>query len=147
MEELLNDQIKQQVREVFAGLKNPVQILFFFKKNDCPYCGETQQLLEEVTSLSDLIDLTVYDLDDQAVIAEQYKITDAPGFTILAKVGENLVDFGIRYYGIPSGHEFTSLINDLMLVSARESGLSESTREYLKGLTKPVHLQVFITPT
>jgi alkyl hydroperoxide reductase subunit AhpF len=53
----------------------------------------------------------------------------------------------VRYAGIPSGHEFSSLIQDLILVSGRDSGLSEQTREYLAGLKEPVHLQVFVTPT
>ena len=34
-----------------------------------------------------------------------------------------------------------------MIVSKRESGLDEKTREFLKNLTEPLHLQVFVTPT
>jgi hypothetical protein len=29
MNELLNDDVKQQVREAFGGLQHPVQVLFF----------------------------------------------------------------------------------------------------------------------
>ncbi|MBI4928736.1 MAG: thioredoxin family protein, partial [Anaerolineae bacterium] len=54
---------------------------------------------------------------------------------------------GIRFKGIPSGHEFTSLVNTLLIVSRRESGLSADTRQFLKELTQPIHLQVFVTPT
>jgi hypothetical protein len=32
-------------------------------------------------------------------------------------------------------------------VSGRDSGLSQSTRDFLKGLASPVRLQVFVTPT
>ena len=54
---------------------------------------------------------------------------------------------GIRYAGIPSGHEFSSLIHDLILVSGRDSGLGQETRNFLKSLDSPVLLQVFVTPT
>jgi hypothetical protein len=34
-----------------------------------------------------------------------------------------------------------------MIVSGRDSGLNQQTRDYLKQLEKPAHLQVFVTPT
>jgi len=61
--------------------------------------------------------------------------------------GDQILDFGVRYAGIPSGHEFSSLIHDLVLVSGRDSGLSEETRQFLSSLDQPVLLQVFVTPT
>jgi alkyl hydroperoxide reductase subunit AhpF len=39
------------------------------------------------------------------------------------------------------------LINDILIVSKRDSGLDTKTREFLKNLDKPLHLQVFVTPT
>ena len=39
------------------------------------------------------------------------------------------------------------LITDILLASERDSGLSAETREYLKTLKEPLHLQVFVTPT
>jgi len=53
----------------------------------------------------------------------------------------------VRLAGIPSGHEFTSFIQDIILVSGRDSGLNPQTREFLKGLEKPILLQVHVTPT
>ena len=32
---------------------------------------------------------------------------------LLAGKGDALTDYGIRYYGIPAGHEFNSLVHDL----------------------------------
>lgn len=147
MPELLNEQIRKQIKGVFQGLQNDVEIVLFTSEKNCDFCKETRQLLEEVISLSDKLGITVYDLDKDTVEAEQYKINKAPGFSIMAKVGEDLVDYGIRFYGIPSGHEFTSLINDLTLVASRQSMLSPETVEFLKSLTEPVNLQVFVTPT
>ena len=57
------------------------------------------------------------------------------------------MDYGIQYSGIPSGHEFSTLINDILLVSGRDSGLSEQARDFLQKLEKPLHMQVFVTPT
>ncbi len=148
MAKILDEGITKQVREVSADLDKPVEVLFFKSKENCEYCEETQQLLEEVTGLSEKLSLTVKDLQDDAELAAQYHVDKAPAFVMLAKDGDAPArDFGIRFYGIPAGHEFTSLINDLLLVSKGDSGLSPQTRAYLAGLTEPVTLQVFVTPT
>jgi glutaredoxin-like protein len=147
MAELLNQSIKDQIRDVFAKLQEPVALLFFGEKQDCDYCGETRQLLEEVVGLSDKLSLQVYDRSEQADIAAQYNVDKVPGLVIAAKDGDAITDYGVRFAGIPAGHEFSSLIQDIVLVSGRDSGLSPQTREFLKGLGKPVHLMVFTTPT
>lgn len=147
VERMLNKQIIEQVRQVFDQLTHPVQVLLFASQSKCDYCAETQQLFQEVTEISPKLGLTVYDLDKDAAIARQYHVSDAPVAVLAGKDGDKLVDFGVRIMGIPAGHEFSSLIHDLLLVSGRDSQLSKPTREFLAGLKEPVHLQVFVTPT
>ena len=146
-EKLLNDQIVGQVKDVFNQLKEPVQILFFGRRDACDYCDDTLQLAQEIAELSEKIYLNEYDLDDDAEIGKQYGVDKAPGIVIAGKDGDAIRDFGVRYSGIPSGHEFSSFIHSIILVSGRDSGLSAQTREILSRLTEPVHLQVFVTPT
>jgi len=147
MEKVLNDQIVKQIEEAFAEVQEPVQVLFFGSKDNCDYCNETQQMLEEVTALNDKLELSVYDMQENADIAEQFNVTNTPGIVIAAKDNAEVTNLGIQFSGIPSGHEFSTLISDILIVSKRESGLDEKTREFLKNLTEPLHLQVFVTPT
>lgn len=145
---LLNEEITTQVREAFvANLQHEVEMLYFSKADGCDYCDDTRQLLEEVTSLSPKLKLSIYDLDQDAGLAKKYRVDKAPTTVIAARDGDKIDDYGIRLLGIPSGHEFSTLIQDLILVSGRESGLDEITRLFLSSLTKPIHLQVFVTPT
>lgn len=146
-DKLLNDQIVGQIKQAFSQLKEPVQVLFFSKQEDCDYCRDTMQLLQEVTDLSDRLDLSIYDMEMDADIARQFKVDKSPMLVITGRDGDQLQDYGVRMAGIPSGYEFSSLIQDLILVSSRDSGLSSHTREMLAKLDKPVHLQVFVTPT
>jgi glutaredoxin-like protein len=149
MPKLLNEQVTQQVQKLFAEqLKEPVAVLFFgSQKTACDYCDDTRQLIEEVTALSPKLHLSQYDLDEHADLARQYGMDKVPGLVLAGRDGDQITDYGIRLAGIPAGHEFTTLIHDLILVSGRDSGLSAKTRQFLSGLTKPVHLQVFVTPT
>ena len=144
---LLNDDITAQVRQVFAQLVEPVEVLFFGAKDNCESCEDTLQLVREVTELDDRLSLSVYDVEADREMAEQYRVDKTPGLVIAGRDGDRLTDYGIRFAGIPAGHEFSSLVHDLLLVSSRDSGLSDPTRAFLKGISKPVLLQVFVTPT
>jgi glutaredoxin-like protein len=147
MPELLNEEVKVQVRQVFEQLEKPVKVFFFGREEGCDYCDDTRQLVEEITALSDRLDVEVYDIDADEEVARGFKVDKTPGLVIAGMDGDRIIDYGIRFSGIPSGHEFTSLIHDLVMVSRRDSGLSESTRAFLNQIDKPVHLQVFVTPT
>ena len=143
---LLNAEIRGQLEQEFAKLDGPVKLAMFTQANECQYCKETRQLAEEISALSAKISLEVYDQVADAEVAEQYQIDKIPAIAIV-KGGDEPRDYGIRLYGIPSGYEFSTLIEDIAMVSSGESGLSDATKTYLAGLTEPLHLQVFVTPT
>jgi glutaredoxin-like protein len=56
-------------------------------------------------------------------------------------------DYGIRFYGIPAGFEFTSLIHTIRMIGTATSQIDEATVEALAAVEEPVHMQVFVTPT
>jgi glutaredoxin-like protein len=147
MEKQLDVSIVKKIQDVFTKLSQPVAILLFTSQADCEYCEQAADLLQEVATLSDKLDLKIYDLEQHADIARSYQIDKAPGIVIAALDGDKVVDYGIRFYGTPMGAEFSTLINDLLLVSNRDSGLAAATRTALSNLKQPVHLQVFVTPT
>ncbi|HSQ40547.1 MAG TPA: glutaredoxin family protein [Anaerolineales bacterium] len=147
MEKLLNNQVVEQIQQAFAQFKEPVRILFFGSKENCGYCDETRQLLEEVVVLHDQLSLEVYDLQENADVAAKFNVDKSPVIVLAALDGTEVTDLGIQFSGIPSGHEFGTFINDILLVSGRDSRLSPQTRAFLQGLEKPLHLQVFVTPT
>jgi len=143
---LLSEQDQEQLRNEFASIQQPVKLIVFTQEFECQYCRETRQIAEEVADLSDQITLEVYDLLADKEIAEQYNIDKIPA-TIVMVSGEEPVDFGIRYYGIPSGYEFSSLIHDILMVGDGSVELAAETEQWLAELTTPLHFQVFVTPT
>lgn len=147
MEKMIDDTIKGQIEELFADLTGSVEIMFFTKAEDCEYCDEIEQLIGEVAELSDLIAVTVYPLDQHPELAAQYHVKYAPTLVMLAREGDDLIDYGIRLLGAPAGHEFTTLIHDILFLSRRSTDLSDDARSFLNGLTSPLLLQVFVTPT
>ena len=140
---LLQDKDKEVVKARFQEeLVNPVRLVNFTQALECQFCAETHQLVEEVAALSDKIELEVYNFAIDREKVEEYGVDKIPAIAI---VGEK--DYGVRYYGIPSGYEFSSLIEDIIDVSRGEVELLPATREALAGITEPLHFQVFVTPT
>jgi len=140
---LLNEDVKQQVREQLAGLESPVRLVMFTQEFECDFCAETRQLVQEVAGLSDQLEAEIYDFVEDEEQAEDYGIDKIPA---VAVVGEE-DDYGIRFYGIPSGYEFTSLLEAIRRVATGDAGLTGETLRFLSQLSDPVHLQVFVTPT
>jgi glutaredoxin-like protein len=147
---LLNDQISQQVRQALAAMTVPVKVLVFTQAAggalECEMCGETRQLIEEVAALSDQITVEVRDFVADADVAKRYNIDKIPAIAVL-RDGDEPIDYGIHLYGVPSGYEFSTLIEDLLMVSHGEHGLNQATLKELAKLAEPVHIQVYITPT
>ena len=139
---LLPDDVKSQVRETFADLQHPVHLVAFTQTLECAHCGDNRQLMEEVAELSDLIDVQVYDFVTDADKAQEYGVDKIPATVLM---GEK--DYGIRFYGVPAGYEFTSLIHTIRMIGTGTSQLDEATATGLDELAEPVHMQVFVTPT
>ena len=148
MERILDEDITAQVKDVLEGnLSADVCMIFFEDDEHCDYCAQTKQMLEEIVPLDARLSMETYHLVNDAAVAKKYHVDKAPAIVMAAKEDGKILDYGIRIYGIPAGHEFTSLINDMIMVSSRDSGLSPATRAFLKKIDQDILLQVFTTPT
>jgi len=138
----LDEQTQAQVKEQLEGLKGPVKLVVFTQELECEYCRENRALAQEVADLSDQIAIEVYNfaLDKEAV--QRYNVDKIPAIIV-----EGEKDYGVRFYGVPFGYEFASLLEAIQSVSAGDSGLAPQSREMLAGLKDPLHLQVFVTLT
>ena len=140
---IINEKDREQLKKHFQALKDPVTMVFFTQEFECQFCRETRQILTEVSELSNKVNLTVYDFQKDAEKASQYTIDKIPATLILG----TQKDYGIRFFGMPSGYEFTALILAITRVSQKASHLTPETIEKIASLNTPVHIQVFTTPT
>lgn len=141
---LMDQDTQNQVRDLLAVVTSPVNLHLFTQEYECGYCKETRQIAEEVAELSDQVTLHVHDFVDDSALAESLQIDKIPAIAVM---GANDQDYGIRFYGIPSGYEFTSLLEAIIAMGTGANDLDKSTLAFLDTLTEPLHLQVFVTPT
>ncbi len=138
----LDDATKEQVLELFGQLEHDVKIHLFIEEHDCLYCGDTRDLVEQVAELSDKIEVVIYKEALGTDVARDLGVKYHPA-TIIH--GEK--PYKVRFYGIPAGHEFSALVGSIIDVSTGKPALEGGIIEDIKSIDKPVHLQVFTTPT
>lgn len=139
---LLNDRVKKQVQQRFEQLEGEVKLIVFTQELECDFCRDTREIAEELAGLSDKVRLEIYDFVNDKAVAEEYGIDKIPA---IAVVGER--DYGIRYFGLPGGYEFSSLLETVQMVSTGKADITDDTKVFLDGLQQDLHLQVFVTPT
>ena len=148
----LSAEIQTEVKKIFEQLAGDVRLIFFTQRespiiipgrDDCPTCKDTRLLLDEVAALSDKLHLEVHEVSPDGEIAREHGIDRVPAL-ILAADG---VKGKVRYFGLPSGYEFSVLLGALVDVSKAQVDLSEETIAVLDDLKKDLHFQVFVTPT
>lgn len=142
MPEIMDQETKDKIKELFGSITEPVRIIYFSSEKNCPYCRDQRFLLEEVVRLSNKLQLVAYDFDKDLEPAKQYRVDKVPA-TILAGKRE----YGIRFFGFCAGHEFTSLINALVLVGGGETDLNPELVKMIRSIRTPVHLEVMVTLT
>ena len=129
--------------ELQQKMADAVRIVVFSQEMECEFCKEARQLAQEVGGLMpEKILVEVYDFVKDEAKAKEYGVDKVPAIVILGKK-----DYGIRYFGIPYGYEFNTLIETIVNVSKGATNLSDDAKAKLKALDKPAHIQVFVTLT
>jgi len=145
----LDENIQGQVREALSGLQNDVEMIVY-KGGQVVVPGEdpageqeaTIQLLKEVAELNEHVEVVERSLagDEEAQVLG---ITRAPT-TLFRRKGTTRSN--MRFAGIPSGYEFTTLLEALLMLGADDIELTP-TLESVKAIEEPINLQTFVTPT
>lgn len=140
---LINEEIANQLKEVFNQIKDDVTIAFFTSKDECVSCEETHSLLHEIEALSDKIHLQHYDIDTDYELAKAYNIEMVPSFVLLDHKGQH---HGVKFNGIPAGHEINSFIPALLdMGNAQEDEIPQAFLQRIHAIDKPVNIKVFVT--
>jgi glutaredoxin-like protein len=142
---LLSEQDRQTVRGHLAVIEEPVRLLFFTQTIGAPETAHVaRQVLDEIVCLSELVTLEEVNFVLEPDRAREYGIEQIPATVLL----RSTQDTRIRFLGAPSGYEFMSLIEAVILAGTNDSGLTPDSRALVaEHVTAPLDIQVFVTPT
>ena len=140
---MLDEKTAEKSKKVLGELDKKVTLVTFTQEMECIYCAQNVELAEDTAGLSDKISHEVHAFENSEELNRRYGVDKIPALVVTAD-GE---DLGIRFFGIPSGYEFVSLLDAIRTVSTGKHELSDDTVSKIEKLDRPVHIQVFVTPT
>lgn len=140
---LISDEVAADLRKAFEKLEHPVRLAVFSQALADPESEQVKRLVEELAAIEPRLTAESWNFVLDTAKVEELAIRRSPAIAVMGATK----DYGIRMYGMPAGYEFGALLDAILDVSSGDSGLSAPTREALATLARPVHLQVFSTPT
>ncbi len=140
--QLLNTELQSQIKAYLSPMIHPISIVLFTQDSPCETCTETKQLLKEVSELNSKITFIEKDLVEDIVDADTYGIEMTPSFVMLDHEGKYR---GVKFNGIPAGHEINSFLTAILDMSGTDFGFDEETINRIKKINKPVNIKVFVT--
>ena len=139
---LFDEATTLKLKEILGGLKARVPLAFFRREEECPSCADTKILLEEIISLTDKVELKVYDFAAEPDEAVKYGVDKAPAIAVLLPDGK---DPGVVFYGAPAGYEINSFLTALLEASGAMEPLSPELLERIRKIDKDIKIKVFVT--
>ncbi|HEX9407974.1 MAG TPA: hypothetical protein VEK56_05605 [Vicinamibacterales bacterium] len=141
---LLSAQDEQVLKQHLSAIEKPVTLMLFTQTIGGSESGPVaRQVLDEIARLNEKISVVdknfILDLDDR----QKYGIDKSPAIIVLSG-GE---DTRMRFFGAPTGYEFVPLVEAVLLAGTGNVELQDDTLKLLATVDKPMHLQVFSTPT
>lgn len=141
---LLSNEDRDYLKNLYSGIKNDVEIVYFASEEEsrAEDCANIDEILKELQELSGSIKVEKHVFESEKGLAEEYGVEMAPSLVIKTDKGN-----GIKYYGVPAGYEFSSLVEDINDIGTGVISVDDEAKEMIMSIDKPVHIRVFITPT
>ena len=139
---LLSERDRGRVKEILAKVGGPVTVHYFTQEFECDACKVTHELLDELRTLSPQLTVKSYEFREGEGDAARLGVDKIPAIVL-----EGPKVYRVRYFGVPSGYEFSAFLEDLIDASKGTTEVAADTQAWLASLAKPVHIQVFVTPT
>ena len=141
---LLSAQDEQVLKQHLSAISKPVTVVLFTQTFGDGESGRVAKtILDEIGGLNPKITVVeknfVLDTEDRA----KYRVDKVPAIVLLSD-GQ---DTRMRMYGAPTGYEFVGLVEAILLAGTANLELEQQTLDWIAAVDKPMHIQVFSTPT
>ncbi len=138
---IIEDSAAADIKKVLEALPSPVRLILFTAAGD--HASDVQRkILHEMQALSSNIILEEYELMNAPDEAGRYSVEMTPCTIVRAEK-----DYGIKFYGITSGMEFPTLLEDILMVSFQKTELDQQLEDMVKAIDNAVHIRVMVTLT
>ena len=125
---MLDDALKSQLQTYLGMLRQPIRLIATLDESETGI--EMRSLLQTIVGLSDKVSLDTSGADARA-----------PSF-VVARDGETQ---GVRFAGLPLGHEFTSLVLALLWTGGHPPKVEQDVLDAIKALDGDFNFEVYMS--
>jgi thioredoxin reductase (NADPH) len=139
----LNEEISSQIREVFNKMEKEVTLVTIVDE-DVKKSLELKEVLEEISALGEKVRLEVHKKGENPEKEEKINADKFPVVVLLDNDGKYR---GVKFHGIPGGHELNSFVMAIYNLAGPGQELSPEIIENIKGIDKKINVKVGISLT
>ncbi len=125
---MLDDALKTQLQQYLGMLRQPIRLVASL--DDSEIGKDMGEMLRTIVGLSDKVTLDITGSDARK-----------PSFAVV-RVGETQ---GVRFAGLPLGHEFTSLVLALLWTGGHPPKVEQEVIDSIKGLEGDFNFEVYMS--
>lgn len=134
-------ELMEQVRGILNALNQDVTLVTIVNPQN-EHSLELKNWLEVLPTLNSHIHLNSYEAGSNTAVEEQIGADQLP---VVAFLDQNGTYTGVKFYGIPGGHEMNSFILALYNLAGPGQAMDDKTLNRIKAIDKPVKLNVCIS--
>lgn len=134
-EAFITPEMRAQLKELFGKFSSKITVKALLDKS--PLASQMEGFLNELSGISDHVECLVSRESDQTAPGETL-----PALCVLRADG---TESGIRFYGIPGGHEFNSFVIGLYNAAGPGQAITKEEEERIGNIKKPIDIKVAVS--
>lgn len=138
---LLNDELRAQLKGVLERVEKPVTLVSIIDESNAKSL-ELRDLIVDIGALSDKLKVEIYKKGENKETEEKIH---ADKYPIVALLDEENNYSGVKFHGVPGGHELNSFILAIYNLGGPGQQLSDEVLEQIKGLDKQTNIKVCVS--
>lgn len=138
---LLNDTLRSQLQGVLARFENNISLVSIVDESNDKSI-ELRDLVLDIADLSDKVTAIIYKKGENPEMEDKVHANRFPVVSILNKDGEYS---GVKFHGVPGGHELNSFILAMYNVAGPGQQISEDVLKDIKSIDKKLNIKVGVS--
>ena len=138
---LLNDNLRTQLKGVLSKFENNISLVSIVDESNAKSI-ELRDLVLDIADLGDKVEAIIYKKGENPEIEEKVHADKYPIVAILNKDGDYA---GVKFHGVPGGHELNSFILAMYNVAGPGQALEESILNEIKSIDRKVNIKVGVS--
>lgn len=138
---LLNDTLRNQLKGILAKIENNISLVSIVDENNSKSL-ELRDLVLDICDLSDKVSSIIYKKGENTEMEDK---VHADKYPIVALLDKNGNYSGVKFHGVPGGHELNSFILAIYNLAGPGQELNEGILNEIKSIDNRINIKVAVS--